>query len=169
MLRKVDAAIWELSMPAAFEHFTSAISKAFIRRQNAWTSGKENSAVSFTGWHALEELEHQAVCFDVFAAIKKKTWLLSVFLIVLWIPATALSIYGIQLYLLYKDNALSSQRNWRRYFRFIAWSLPIFTRGALKYFNRDYRPWNMLDEATYRLHKEKTTRDLLMQTSSGGK
>lgn len=169
LLRKIDASLWELSMPAAFEHFTSAISKAFIRRQHAWTAGKANTAIAFTGWHALEELEHQAVCFDVFSAIKKKTWLLSVYLIALWIPATALSIYGIQFYLLYKDNALSSPRNWGRYFRFIAWSMPIFTRGALKYFNRDYCPWNMRDEETYRRHKEKITRDLLVQAISGDK
>jgi uncharacterized protein len=169
LLRKIDVAIWELSMPAAFEHFTSAISKVFIRHQDEWTGGKENTAVTFTGWHALEELEHQAVCFDVFAAVKKKTWLISVFLLILWIPTIVLSLYGIHFYLLHKDKLLSSPSHWKRYFRFITWSMPIFTRGALKYANTNYHPWNSQDQETYQLHKRKMPKGLLSQTIPGGK
>jgi predicted metal-dependent hydrolase len=160
LLRKIDAGLWELSMPAAFEHFTSAIGKSFIRYRNEWTGGKKNPAVAFTGWHALEELEHQAVCFDVFSAVKKKTWVLSVFLVILWIPATVLSLYGIQFYMLYKDHVLSSKDQWKKYFRFTAWSLPIFFSGALKYLKKDYRPWNKADEMLYKAHKDRTLSSL---------
>jgi predicted metal-dependent hydrolase len=55
-------------------------------------------------------------------------------------------------------NALSSPRNWGRYFRFIAWSMPIFFRGAFKYFKKDYLPWNDNDKKTYTAYKKKLPR-----------
>lgn len=147
--------MWELAIPAAFEHFTSAISREFISNKAGWAGEKSNEAVNFTNWHALEELEHQAVCYDVFKALGNRGWVVTSILLFCWIPATIIPIYSVQLYLLFKDKILLKPRNWIPYCRFIWKSFPMLARGALKYLSKSYRPWNTADQSLYRMHLKK--------------
>ena len=80
LICKISPARWELAIPAAFELFTSAISREFIKNRTDWAGEKSNEAVNFTDWHALEELEHQAVCYDVFKALGNRGWIITVIL-----------------------------------------------------------------------------------------
>ncbi len=153
-MRKISPPAWELAMPAAFEHFTSAISRDFIVNNRFWAGDQSNAAIDFTRWHALEELEHQAVCFDVFAALEKRTWLLTLALIFIWMPATLISVYGMQFYFLLKDGILLKRKNWGPYLKFVFQSLPMLTRGALKYIDKAFRPWNPKDIQIYQAHKQ---------------
>jgi len=155
VMRRISPPAWELTMPAAFEHFTSAISRDFIVNRNFWVGNKSNTAVDFTDWHALEELEHQAVCFDVFSALEKRTWLLTLSLLFIWMPATLVSVYGLQFYFLLKDGILLRRKNWKPYLKFVFQSLPILTRGALKYTDKGFRPWNPKDFQIYQAQKQK--------------
>lgn len=152
-LAKILPTSFTQSMPAAFEHFTSAISKEFISNQSAWAGGKSNKAVDFTAWHALEELEHQAVCFDVYKAIGRRPRLITFYLLFVWIPLTVFSIYGIQLYMLHKDRVIYKPRNWGPYFRFVWQSLPVLIKGGFKYLDHHYRPWSDDDRAIYDRHR----------------
>jgi predicted metal-dependent hydrolase len=154
ILRKILPPVWELAMPAAFEHFTSAIGRDFIVKQDFWAGDQSNAGIDFTNWHALEELEHQAVCFDVFSALEKRTWLLTVSLFFVWMPATLVSVYGLQLYFLLKDGILLKGKNWGPYLKFIFQSLPMLTRGALKYVDKSFRPWSKNDIDIYRAQKK---------------
>jgi len=154
MLRRISPPAWELAMPAAFEHFTSAISRDFIVNHAFWTGEQANAAIDFTNWHALEELEHQAVCFDVFAALEKRTWLLTPVLLFIWMPATLVSVYGIQLYFLLRDGILLKGKNWGPYLKFIFQSLPMLTRGALKYTHKGFHPWTAKDVQIYRKQQQ---------------
>ena len=155
ILRRISPVAWELAMPAAFEHFTSAISRDFIVNHTFWTGDQSNAAIDFTNWHALEELEHQAVCFDVFAALERRTWLLTLSLLFIWMPATLVSVYGMQFYFLLKDGILLKPKNWGYYLKFIFQSLPILTRGAFKYVDKGFRPWNPKDVQIYQSQKRK--------------
>jgi uncharacterized protein len=155
MLRRISPPAWELAMPAAFEHFTSAISRDFAVNRTFWTGDRSNAAVDFTNWHAFEELEHQAVCFDVFSALEKRTWLLTLSLLFVWMPATLASVYGMQLYFLLKDGILLKRKNWGPYLRFIFQTLPMLTRGALKYAGKGFRPWSPKDVDIYRAQKRR--------------
>ena len=153
MLRRISPPAWELAIPAAFEHFTSAISREFITNQAFWVGDQSNAAIDFTHWHALEELEHQAVCFDVFAALERRTWLLTLSLLFIWMPATLVSVYGLQLYFLLKDGILLKDKNWGPYLKFVFQSLPMLTRGAFKYFDKGFRPWRKKDIDIYQAQK----------------
>lgn len=154
-LRRVSPPAWELAMPAAFEHFTSAISRDFIVNRHFWAADLSNAAIDFTNWHALEELEHQAVCYDVFTTLEKRGWLLTLSLLFIWMPATLVSVYGLQFYFLLKDGILLKPKNWGSYLKFIFQSLPMLTRGALKYTDKEFRPWSPKDIQIYQAHKEK--------------
>ena len=79
-LRRVSTDAFEMAMPAAFEHFTAAISRDFLTHPYYWYGNKESAAIEFSKWHALEELEHQAVCYDVFNSLYKNKYRLSIHL-----------------------------------------------------------------------------------------
>ena len=152
---KISPAMWELAIPAAFEHFTSAISREFISNRTGWAGEKSNEAINFTDWHALEELEHQAVCYDVYKFLGNRDWVITFILVFCWIPATIIPIYGAQLYLLFKDKVLLKPKNWWPYLKFIRKSIPMLSRGAFKYLSRSYRPWSSADQVLYRKHYKK--------------
>jgi hypothetical protein len=76
----------------------------------------------------------------------------------LWIPATVLSVYGVQLYLLHKDRVLYRPRNWWPWLRIVGKTLPILCAGALKYMKRDYRTWSVADEELYTEQKKNLPR-----------
>jgi len=149
LIRKISPASWELAIPAAFEHFTSAISKEFIVNQQDWTGGKSNAAIDFTNWHALEELEHQAVCYDVFSALTRRKWILTFILLFCWMPVTVISLYGIQLVFLYNARVITKPRNWIHWLKFVFKTFPMLTRGALKYITKTYHPWSVEDQEIY--------------------
>lgn len=150
LVRRWAPQAFEIAIPAAFEHFTAAIAKDFLRRPEVWAGGKSNGAVEFATWHALEELEHQAVCYDLYLALRPGPWVLTLSLLLLWMPATVLSIYGVQLYLLHRDRLLYRPRNWWPCLRFAGKTLPILCTGAWKYLKADYRAWSDADEDLYR-------------------
>lgn len=138
------------SIPAAMEHFTANISKSVLKDQALWfDDGFDNDAVRFLKWHALEELEHQAVCFDLYKELGHKSLFFSMSLIVLWMPLSALYIHGIHLYLLLKSRRLRGFKRWRNYVGFIGKTLPLFFSGAWKYCRKDYTPWTLEDSQLF--------------------
>lgn len=130
------------SIPAAMEHFTVNISRAVLIEQKYWQGNtEENEAVRFLIWHAGEELEHQAVCFDVYREFGHKPLWFSLSLILFWMPLSALSTYLVQGYFLAKSRRLKTLTDWRRWAGFIGDSLPLFFSGAWKYCRKGYTPW----------------------------
>ncbi len=54
-----------LAATAALEHYTAVIAKLFLRRQDLLDTCP-TGARRLMQWHAVEEIEHKSVCFDVF-------------------------------------------------------------------------------------------------------
>ena len=135
------------SIPAAMEHFTANISKSVLTEQDFWFGQKaDTDASKFLKWHAFEELEHQAVCFDLYKDLGHKSLPFSLSLILFWMPISALSIYIIQAYFLAKSRKLKSLKHWKIYLNFIRKTSPIFFTGAWKYSKKSYTPWTVSDK-----------------------
>lgn len=140
---------FRLSIPVSFEHITANISRNFLQNESHWTQGKSSQNIDFVKWHCLEELEHQGVCYDVYRHQYPQPKRIALSLILFWLPITMLCVYGIQGYLLFKDKKLNKPKHFRRFFRFALKNTPLFYQGVLKYFRKDYRPWNVQDEILY--------------------
>jgi len=144
MIRRVSSNAFEMAIPAAFEHFTSAISRDFLMNKDVWTGCKTNESIDF-----VEEIEHQAVCYDAYKALYPNQWRLVFALFFFWVPLTVLSTYIVQLYLLHKDRVIYQPKNWIPYFRFLSSNIGLFTRGVFKYRKQEFQPWSLSDEALY--------------------
>jgi predicted metal-dependent hydrolase len=149
MLRRVSSDAFEMAIPAAFEHFTSAISRDFLMHNDKWVGHQSNEAINFAVWHSLEEIEHQAVCYDAYKALYPGRWGLSLALLLFWVPLTVLSTYIVQFYFLHKDRVIYQPKNWVPYLKFLAGNIGLFTKGIFKYRDEKFQPWSESDEALY--------------------
>ncbi|AXY58053.1 metal-dependent hydrolase [Acinetobacter chinensis] len=60
----------QLAVTCAFEHFTALLG-GYILRHPEVLSTLDDDAIKLWVWHAIEEIEHRAVAFDVYQAIYK--------------------------------------------------------------------------------------------------
>jgi predicted metal-dependent hydrolase len=147
-VRKLSSPAFEAAIPAAFEHFTSAVSRNILSNQAKWTGNKNNASIDFVIWHCLEELEHQAVGHDAYKALYKNRLRLLLSLL-FWSPLSMISVYGTQLYLMHKDRITYKPKNWLPYLKFIATSLPLFYKGTFQFCRKHYQPWSAADKTLY--------------------
>lgn len=55
-----------LAITAAMEHFTAVLAERMLGREQMQTMPMDAEVRNLMNWHALEEIEHKSVCFDVF-------------------------------------------------------------------------------------------------------
>ncbi len=146
---KWSSPAFTLALPAAFEHFTAAVSRHFLTHHNNWTQGKQNQAIEFVNWHCLEEIEHQAVCLDVYKTEYSSGWRIVWVLLLFWLPLTLVSTFMIHLYLLHKDRELYRPKNWWPYFKFLARTTKLLSRGIFSYRIKHFNPWQEKDKELY--------------------
>lgn len=130
-----------LSLTLAAEHLTAIISD-FILRDN-WIQNAHPSFQALWRWHALEEIEHKAVVYDLYESIHgdyfSRIW--GMFLISLMLGGLLCRNF---FHLIYKDKLLFSLPFWKKCFRCL-FAEPGFLRKLLvpylHYFLPFFHPW----------------------------
>lgn len=56
----------QLATTCALEHFTAMFAHVLLRRQDEFIAQSDKAFANLWLWHAVEETEHKAVCFDVY-------------------------------------------------------------------------------------------------------
>jgi len=59
----------QLATTCAMEHFTAIIANDLLRHQEAFRATSDPAFSTLWLWHAVEETEHKAVCFDVYEQV----------------------------------------------------------------------------------------------------
>lgn len=62
----------QLAVTCALEHFTAILSDGLLQWQDTFISEGETAFAAMWLWHAVEETEHKAVCFDVYQEVSGK-------------------------------------------------------------------------------------------------
>ncbi len=65
-LEKLDPLFW-LATTVAYEHLTATIAGCLLDRAD-WLAGADVGVAKVWRWHAIEEIEHKSVAFDVYRA-----------------------------------------------------------------------------------------------------
>lgn len=136
----------KLAIVCGYEHYTAILGNYLLSNPQVLRVAQPNMALIW-GWHAAEETEHKAVCFDLYRAagggwrIRVSTFL--------WATFNFGLIFGrVYLHMLWRDGSLNRARiltTIPQSIRFffgrsgVAWHLVYH---GLRYLSPNFHPWN---------------------------
>lgn len=132
-----------IAMTAAGEHVTAFMGDDFVNHPEKWSKNSHPTMNALWQWHAIEEIEHKAVCFDTYKHVCGKEYLRVLALLLINVPTLAAAT-AIQFYLLAKDGLIFKAQTWIKYFH-LMYGRGGFMRGLvreyIRYFKKDFHPW----------------------------
>lgn len=150
--------IEQLGITAAMEHFTAIMAAEVLSNPRHFEGMPEDTA-NLWRWHAMEELEHKAVAFDVYRAATKG-WPAPV----RWLRRS--SVMAISTYFffaellgnmkdLFQQDGIDNAATWRRALRFMLREPGLMgatMKSYLRYYKPGFHPWaqddrRLLDDA----------------------
>lgn len=143
-----DNPLEDLAVTCALEHFTAIMAEAWLNSPELRARCHENVRPLWT-WHALEELDHKAVAFDVYVAAGGSYELRAMVMLGVTI-GLILGISSYHLQLMAHDGQLTNFKSWARGLWRYWGPRGHFTRlipAYLRYFRRDFHPWAKDDQA----------------------
>lgn len=138
----------QLSATIALEHYTAIMAHGLLNDDRI-LQGADPHFTNIWNWHALEETEHKAVAFDVWATVMhrrnplrylERTGGLLLATAILW-PVVAVTYLGI----LRKQGLLADRKGWGRLFRITLGEVGFFRKLTfpwLDYFKPGFHPWD---------------------------
>lgn len=143
----------QLSVTVALEHLTAVLGDTLLRDEHL-LEGADPHYAAIWKWHAIEETEHKAVCFDAYEQVVGKG--LKAYSLRVFSFAMANLIFW-SLYfpfyaaMLSRSGGLSSVKGWLRLANFVAGKPGVLRRVLpewLDFFRADFHPW-MHDNRQY--------------------
>lgn len=141
--RKKIGAKWRISMTAAAEHMTASFARMLLHKRPDLIDNTASPVRELLLWHALEEVEHKAVCFDLFQQLDGSYRLRATGMVFAFVDFLR-HIYERQVYLL-KQDGLWTLRNRIKLLTQVWGPGGIVASLApylLEYFKPDFHPWD---------------------------
>ena len=140
--------LWQLGVTCALEHFTAIMSHQLLS-DDALMADVHPKVAALWRWHAIEETEHKAVCFDVFQSVGGGyyTRVMSMFSATLmFFPI----VFATQTGLMLQDRTRSSVKDVLRGL-YLVWGKPGPLRRMLpdyfRYYLPRFHPWQQDNSA----------------------
>lgn len=141
-------AVEQLAATCALEHFTAILAHELLANDSRDMDGASEDISRLWTWHAMEEIEHKAVCYDTFlAATKSWSGLRRYALRTRAMVLATLILFGTigaNMATLFKADGINSVRTWIRVLGFLTVKPGIVRRIALpylSYFKPGFHPW----------------------------
>lgn len=132
-----------LSLTLAAEHLTAIISD-LILRDKTWLHNAEPTTRALWRWHAIEEIEHKAVVFDLYKQVRGGyfTRIAGMWLVTGMLGGLLLNNFG---HLVIRDKLIFKLSFWIRTFQ-VCWGRAGFLRKLilpyLRYYLPFFHPWH---------------------------
>lgn len=108
---KITTKKQRLAATCALEHFTATMAEQLLQREDLTTQMNDPKLYQLWMWHAIEENEHKAVCYDVYQQVYGGYFTRTIMMAI-----TTLMFFGVigwfQLHLLRQDGQLFNWRSW---------------------------------------------------------
>lgn len=147
ILKKHLPAAAQLSITIAQEHFTAIVAQLVLTDARL-IAGADPHLSALWRWHALEEIEHKAVAFDVYEAVMgrgPKAYALRAGSMILTTVGFLSLVLSYQRKLLKADSRIHKRQGLGRFAKFMCRSPALLPRLAvpwLSYFRPGFHPWN---------------------------
>jgi len=145
-----------LSLSLAGEHLTAIISD-LILRDPQWLAHANKQYGALWRWHAIEEIEHKSVVFDLYRSLNGGYWRR---LLGMWFITHKLGglVFRNFFYLLKKDGLLLKPKCWQDFFK-ISFGRSGFVRQLIgpycRYLSPFFHPWQHDNQPLIRHWKER--------------
>lgn len=104
---------FNVALTAAFEHFTGLLAETFFSH-DATTLGMDDRIRALMAWHAMEEMEHKAVAYDVMVQVARVGYWTRAWALVVAMWQVRRMMFGYTDQLLKADGFSWLQRKWLR-------------------------------------------------------
>ena len=142
VLRKRLPKTFTLGQTAASEHFTALMAHSFL--DTGLFHDADPRIRAMYSWHAIEEIEHKAVAFDVYRNVARGSWLTRT-LSMLWVSLLfPLHTFLIMRHMFQVDGLPARGRLWLRGLWWMYGPRGIFLRMVpdyLRYYSPRFHPW----------------------------
>jgi len=155
VIRKYVPKAATLADTAAAEHMTAIMAHGFFERKEVLGSADRRMRAMYA-WHAMEEIEHKAVAFDVMQKVAKVGYVRRT--VAMAIVTIAFNIHALMIarYMLQVDGFSRWQRM-KMFAKGLAWMfgpgglyMPMFSH-YIQYFKPGFHPWQMGQMRSYQL------------------
>lgn len=147
MLKKRFGPERQLALTVAMEHFTASLAEFLLENPDIFDQAPEVLRQMLL-WHAVEEIEHKAVAFDVYRLKVDKEWMRRRVMVIAMITLFS-RIAFFQVRMLWKTKHMPSLKEWAGATRFF-WGekgvLRANVKGLRKFFQRGFHP-NDIDQS----------------------
>lgn len=109
MMTKKFSPKFNLALTAAFEHFTAMLAETFFAKKEVMQNANPKVR-ALMAWHAVEEMEHRSVAFDVYQKAANGDYATRVFAMTLALIKVFFAIYQLTDALLKADGFTTNQR-----------------------------------------------------------
>ena len=134
--------MWRLAMTAASEHFTASLAHLFVYKRPDFIEKAASPFRELLVYHAMEEVEHKAVCFDLYKAGKGGYFLRS-FAMVFVTFDLLIRLRNRMEYLLKKDGLWNPETE--KKMRSLIWGktgiMRVLAPYLVQYFRPGFHPW----------------------------
>lgn len=141
--RKNISARWRIGMTAAAEHMTASFARVMLHKRPDLVDNAASPVRELLLWHALEEVEHKAVCFDLYQQLDGNYRRRATAMALTFVDFMR-HIYERHVYLLQQDGLW----NFRTRIKLLAfvWGpggiVAALTPYLLEYFKPGFHPWD---------------------------
>ena len=155
LVRKYAPKAATLASTAAAEHMTAIMAHSFFDHKEMLQSADPRMRAMYA-WHAMEEIEHKAVAFDVMQKVAKVGYIRRVLAMIEVTIAFSLHSLLVTRYMLKVDGFSAWERIklWAQGLWWLYNPRGLFTSVAghyLQYFKPGFHPWKAGEMSTYRI------------------
>jgi uncharacterized protein len=142
-VRKHAPPMGMLATTVALEHFTAGFAELHFKRPDLSADADPN-VLALWDWHAMEETEHKATCYDIYRAAGGGYFQRVVTMPVSWGLILAISLWN-TFYLLRKDGKLWTRDTWNglRYLFGLRGMVSGLLPAFFAYLNPWFHPWKV--------------------------
>ncbi|PPE73040.1 metal-dependent hydrolase [Solimonas fluminis] len=151
VFRKWLPKVYTLGQTAAAEHMTALMAHGFFSA--GLMKDADPRIRAMYAWHAVEEIEHKAVAYDVFKKVAKGSWLVRVLSMLQVALTFPLHVFMIMNHMFKVDGVQNRGRVWLRGLWWLYGPRGIYPRllpHFMLYFIPGFHPWKHGDMDIYR-------------------
>jgi len=132
-----------LAATCALEHFTSGFAEQYFDKPHLTVNADPN-VLALWAWHAAEEAEHKATCYDIYQQLGGRYERRVVIMIGAWFMILLVAMINTHI-LLWRDKQLFTRDTLKGYWYLFGFKglLTSMIPSFLKYFSPRFHPWQI--------------------------